>query len=70
MSDNSKRLKDHFDSVEQFEATFEEAQSNAESDYAKEFIDNLDTKVRRYGLETFVSDAQYEFLLKLEEGKG
>lgn len=61
------RIKDFFDTAEEFEEMLEEAEEVAEGRGAI-FIDELASKYVDYGMATFMTQGQYNWLKTIAEG--
>ncbi len=59
------RASDHFESEAEFLAALEAAEENAISSFDMGFVSDLTQKAEKYGLEVFMSEAQYETLKRI-----
>ena len=62
-------LKDIYKNEAEFEKALHDANTNAKSDYAKDFIADLKRRYSMYKMGTFLTMAQQVFFDKLEEGE-
>jgi hypothetical protein len=61
------RLKDFYETEKEFEAVYEAAEENCRSEGEQSFLDDLNHKVTKYGLETFFSERQNIWLKQIAE---
>lgn len=65
----SETRADDFYTEKQLTETLEKAEENARSDEATKFVDDMTRAVAKWGLQAFMSDAQYNWLEDIAEGK-
>ncbi len=63
----STRARDFFEDESSFEEMLEEADSNARSESDREFVTDMIEFSETYGLQTFMTHRQYEWLKRLAE---
>ena len=63
----STRARDFFEEESDFEELLEKADSGARSAGDREFVENMIEYQEMYGLNTFISEAQLEWLQRLAD---
>lgn len=64
---SNTKAQDFFESDAAFEYMLGEAEEKAQGDIEVKFVDDLAVRATQYGIEAFLSQAQYEWLKKISE---
>lgn len=67
MGSENVRAKNWFDKEEDFLTVINEAEGNVKNEWETDFVSAIEGNAKKYGLETFLSDAQYDRLVSISE---
>lgn len=63
------KVKDYFDSAADFESHLDEAESMAANNWEHNFVSDMAAKFEEYGIKMYMSQRQYETLMRIIEGE-